>query len=58
VHTVDRIVERLEQENGRFSALLMGVVESVPFQKRRSPDSPRDPEPPKVADHEAKLKNH
>lgn len=35
VETVDRIVERLEKENGRFSALLMGVVESTPFQKRR-----------------------
>jgi hypothetical protein len=35
VETVDRIVDRLEKENGRFSALLMGVVESTPFQKRR-----------------------
>jgi hypothetical protein len=36
VETVDRIVERLEKEDGRFSALLMGIVESSPFQKRRS----------------------
>src|SRR4030095_3241345 len=36
VETVDRIVTRLEQENGRFSALLMGIVESAPFQKRRN----------------------
>jgi hypothetical protein len=35
VETVDRIVERLEQGGGRFSALLLGVVESAPFQKRR-----------------------
>jgi mono/diheme cytochrome c family protein len=35
VETVDRIVERLEKENGRFSALLMGVIESTPIQKRR-----------------------
>jgi hypothetical protein len=35
VETVDRIVDRLEKSNGRFSELLMGVVESTPFQKRR-----------------------
>jgi hypothetical protein len=35
VETVDRIVDRLEKSDGRFSALLMGVVESTPFQKRR-----------------------
>ncbi len=35
VETVDAIVERLERENGRFSALLNGVIESAPFQKRR-----------------------
>jgi hypothetical protein len=33
VETVDRIVARLDQ--GRFEALLMGVIESAPFQKRR-----------------------
>ena len=32
---IDRIVEQLEREDGRFSALLMGVIESAPFQKRR-----------------------
>ena len=36
VETVDRIVERLDRDEGRFSALLMGVIESAPFQKRRS----------------------
>ncbi len=36
VEAVDRIVERLDREGGRFSALLMGVIESAPFQKRRS----------------------
>jgi hypothetical protein len=35
VEAIDRIVERLERENGRFSALLMAVIESAPFQKRR-----------------------
>ena len=33
VETVDRIVARLDR--GRFEALLMGVIESAPFQKRR-----------------------
>jgi hypothetical protein len=35
VETVDRIVAGLEHEDGRFSALLLGVVESSPFQRRR-----------------------
>jgi hypothetical protein len=35
VDTVDRIVDRIEKEDGRFSALLMGIVESAPFQQRR-----------------------
>jgi mono/diheme cytochrome c family protein len=37
VEAVDRIVKRLGEENGRFSALLAGVVESVPFQRTRRP---------------------
>jgi hypothetical protein len=40
VETVDRIVERLDKENGRFSALLTGVIESAPFQKRRTAPAP------------------
>jgi mono/diheme cytochrome c family protein len=36
VEAVDRIVDQLDQDNGRFSALLTGIVESVPFQKRRN----------------------
>jgi len=44
---MDQIIERMDRENGRFSALLMGVVESAPFQKRRNPDRPV--EPPKAA---------
>ncbi len=35
VLTVDQIVTRIEQANGKFSALLLGVIESAPFQKRR-----------------------
>ncbi len=34
-HTLDVIVERLEQQDGCFSALLMGIIESAPFQKQR-----------------------
>jgi hypothetical protein len=36
VETVDRIVADLEKNGGKISALLMGVVESAPFQKRRN----------------------
>jgi hypothetical protein len=49
VEAVDRIVERLEKENGRFSALLVGIVESAPFQKRRNPDAVSDADSPKPA---------
>ncbi len=35
VETVDQIVDRIDREGGRFSALLLGVIESAPFQKRR-----------------------
>jgi len=34
--TIDKIVLRLDKENGRFSALLLGVIESAPFQKMRT----------------------
>jgi len=37
VETVDRIVDRLNREDGKFSALITGIVESVPFQQRRAP---------------------
>jgi hypothetical protein len=36
VETIDRIVERLDEQDGRFSALLSGIVESAPFQKMRT----------------------
>jgi hypothetical protein len=32
---IDGIVSALEQSNGKFSTLIMGVIESTPFQKRR-----------------------
>lgn len=34
--TVDAIVERLDAENGRFSVLLRGVIDSAPFQQQRA----------------------
>lgn len=36
-HTIDLIVQRLEENDGKFSALLEGVIESAPFQKYRLP---------------------
>jgi len=35
VPTVDKIVENLDRNHGAFSALLNGVIESVPFQQHR-----------------------
>jgi hypothetical protein len=45
VEAVDRVVERLEKEDGHFSALIMGVIESAPFQKVRRPEPPPVPPP-------------
>ncbi len=36
-HTVDVIVQRLVENDGKFSVLIQGVVESAPFQKQRLP---------------------
>jgi hypothetical protein len=38
--TVDQIVRRMDAENGRFSALLTGIIESAPFQKERRQATP------------------
>ncbi len=35
VETVDQIVDRLTRNDGHFSALLYGIIESAPFQKER-----------------------
>jgi hypothetical protein len=35
VPTVDAIAEKLDQDHGRFSTLLLGVLESAQFQQRR-----------------------
>lgn len=40
LETIDQIVARLEREDGRFSALLMGIIESAPFQKQRKEATP------------------
>jgi hypothetical protein len=37
VESVDRIVADLERDDGRFSTLLMGVIDSAPFQRQRNP---------------------
>jgi hypothetical protein len=34
--TIDQIVQQLQDEDGHFTALLMGVIESAPFQKMRT----------------------
>ena len=36
VETIDQIVAKLDAQDGRFSVLLNGIIESNPFQKRRS----------------------
>ena len=36
VVTVDGIVAELDETDGKFSTLLMGIIESAPFQKRRN----------------------
>jgi hypothetical protein len=57
VETVDRIVARLDQDKGRFSSLLLGIVESAPFQKRRISSTPNSPEPPTSGEERAELKS-
>jgi hypothetical protein len=40
VESVDRIVADLERDNGRFSSMLLGVIDSAPFQRQRAPVRP------------------
>jgi len=35
--TLDQIVDRLDKDEGRCSNLLLGIIESAPFQKQREP---------------------
>jgi hypothetical protein len=61
VQVVDEIVERLENQEGRFSALLSGVIDSAPFQKRRGPNdlTPARGENAQLAPQETrKIANH
>jgi len=37
ITAVDAIVDQLETSGGKFSTLLMGIIESPPFQKRQRP---------------------
>jgi hypothetical protein len=55
VETVDQIVARLEGQDGRFSALLTGIIESAPFQKRRSANAPPIPAAPKTPEQRAET---
>ncbi|HUR46215.1 MAG TPA: DUF1588 domain-containing protein, partial [Candidatus Saccharimonadales bacterium] len=55
VHTVDLIVERLDKEGGRFSGLLLGIVESAPFQNSRNTSGP-EPGSAKEAEKRADIK--
>ncbi|HKS36610.1 MAG TPA: DUF1592 domain-containing protein, partial [Verrucomicrobiae bacterium] len=57
VESVDQIVERLEKENGRFSALLMGIIESAPFQKRRTVSAVTSVEPTGQAEQRVLTKS-
>ncbi len=47
VETVDRIVDRLQADRGRFSSLVMGIIESAPFQKSRSSMTMAESDPAK-----------
>jgi hypothetical protein len=40
IETVDKIVEKLDADKGKFSVLLSGIVESSAFQRRRPADGP------------------
>lgn len=42
---IDGIVARLEREDGRLSALVLGLIESAPFQKRRATVDLPKPQP-------------
>jgi hypothetical protein len=57
IETVDQIVARLEQTKGRPSALLMGIVESAPFQKTRNPSKMQNAETPRPAQQRADARS-
>jgi hypothetical protein len=47
VETIDRIVDRLDRDDGRMQSLVLGIIESAPFQKRRAviPSTPSERTP-------------
>ncbi len=38
--SVDRVVDGLGRDGGRFSTLLMGIIDSAPFQRQRVTSRP------------------
>ena len=36
LNRLDQIVKRLESQDGKFGALLAGIIDSAPFQKMRT----------------------
>ncbi len=45
VGAVDQLVERIEKDNGHAMALIQGVIESAPFQKRQRTDAAKSTNP-------------
>jgi len=44
--TVDAVVDRLEEDDGRMQTLILALIESAPFQNRRGAGHPASPSPP------------
>jgi hypothetical protein len=57
VASVDSIVDRIEKDGGKFSALLLGVIESAPFQRTRTDRSTVSLPRPEPAQLRAQLKS-
>ncbi|HVK59096.1 MAG TPA: DUF1588 domain-containing protein, partial [Candidatus Kapabacteria bacterium] len=57
VATVDNIVADLEKDGGRFNTLLMGIIESAPFQKRRNVSAAATAEKAEGKSEKVALKN-
>ncbi|HEY2787317.1 MAG TPA: DUF1592 domain-containing protein [Fimbriiglobus sp.] len=53
---VDDIVNRIVAADGKPSALISGIVESTPFQRRRAEET--DPTPPPAGSHPAAIQEH
>ena len=51
VQTVDQIVTQLRKSDGRFSALVAGIVESTPFEKSRTAVTIGGNQPSKSSEH-------